>query len=71
MGFTRLYFIVHYFTDVLGGFIIGGIGGIGGYYLCKLVYKYLEKYKDKKAINFMLNACVLDLFRKKEKPDQE
>ena len=72
MAFTRVYFIVHYFTDVLGGFIIGAIGGIGGYYLCKLVYKYLEKYKDKKAINFMLNACVLNLFKKgKENTPEE
>ena len=73
MAFTRVYFIVHYFTDVLGGFIIGAIGGIGGYYICKGVYKLLNKYKDKKAINFMLNACVLNLFRKKakDKGDQE
>ena len=71
MAFTRVYFIVHYFTDVLGGFIIGAIGGIGGYYICKLVYKYLEKYKEKKAINFMLNACILNLFKKNKENTPE
>ncbi len=64
MGFTRLYFIVHYFTDVVGGLVIGAIGGVCGYYLSKLAFKYLEKYKEKKIIGFILNFCSIDLAKK-------
>ena len=66
MAFTRVYFIVHYFTDVLAGFIIGAIGGISGYYISKYAFRFLEKNKDKKIFSFALNFCVLDLFKKKE-----
>ena len=31
MGVSRIYLSVHYTTDVLGGFITGGIGGVLGY----------------------------------------
>lgn len=71
MAFTRVYFIVHYFTDVLGGFIIGAIGGVSGYFIGKYTFNLLEKHKDKKAINFILNACILNLFKKKENTEQE
>ena len=37
MGCTRLYFYVHYPTDVLGGVIIGVMAGALGYWLVKKV----------------------------------
>ena len=41
MGVSRIYLSVHYATDVLGGIVTGGIGGIAGYYLSRLIP---EKY---------------------------
>jgi len=31
MGIARIYLVVHYASDVLGGFIVGFIGGVVGY----------------------------------------
>lgn len=39
MGFSRIYLIVHYPTDVLAGFVIGTVAGIAGYFLSKLCYR--------------------------------
>lgn len=39
MGFTRIYFGVHYTTDVLGGMIVGGVAAIAAYYIVRLLCK--------------------------------
>jgi len=48
MGLSRIYLGVHYFTDVLGGFVAGSIGAVASFYLCKLIprvyYEYQFKY---------------------------
>lgn len=45
---SRVYLMVHYATDVLGGFIVGTVSGIIGYLLMKLVMKL---FNNKKAGN--------------------
>ena len=35
MGFTRIYFVVHYATDVLGGLFVGGVSATIAYYIVK------------------------------------
>ena len=39
MGFTRIYFGVHYTTDVLGGMIVGGVAAIAAYFIVRLLCK--------------------------------
>ena len=56
MGFTRLYFVVHYPTDVIGGLVAGALGGLGGFALVYRLYRFLEKHKENKLIAFYLNA---------------
>ncbi len=41
MGFSRLYFVVHYPSDILGGFIVGTAAGIIGARLGVMLYKSL------------------------------
>ena len=55
MGFTRLYFVVHYPTDVLGGLVAGALAGLGGFALVYLLYRFLEKHKENKLVAFYLN----------------
>jgi len=56
MGFTRLYFVVHYPTDVLGGLLAGAVGGLGGFGLVYLLYRVLDKHAESKAVRFYLTA---------------
>ena len=46
MGFSRMYLLVHYFTDVLFGALIGSIISI---IVCKFYIK--SKYYDKKSVD--------------------
>ena len=39
MGFTRIYFVVHYATDVLGGLLVGGVSATIAYYIVKKLVK--------------------------------
>jgi hypothetical protein len=42
---SRVYLMVHYATDVIGGFVVGTIAGILGYLIMKLVVLILQKIK--------------------------
>ncbi|MBR2614619.1 MAG: phosphatase PAP2 family protein [Clostridia bacterium] len=66
MGFSRIFLIVHYTTDVLAGFVVGAITGVGAYFAVKGIFALLEKHKDKNWINWILNCDIKNLFKKKE-----
>lgn len=42
VALSRIYLMVHYPTDVLGGFIAGGIAGILGFLLSEFIVKKIE-----------------------------
>ena len=65
MGASRVYLIVHYLTDVIGGLLTGIISGVSGYLIAGALYKLFEKHKEKKAVAFILNADITQVFKKK------
>ncbi len=62
-AFSRVYLIVHYFTDIIGGLIVGAISGVIGYYLAKLIFSKFEKHQDKKACKFILESDIRNLLK--------
>lgn len=49
MGFTRIYFVVHYTTDVLGAILVGGLSALISYFAIKYIVKAIE---SKNKINY-------------------
>lgn len=65
MGFTRLFFVVHYPTDVLAGFIAGALGAVIAYFVVRALFNALEKHREKKLCCLYLEADpVARLFQK-------
>ncbi|MBQ3596931.1 MAG: phosphatase PAP2 family protein [Clostridia bacterium] len=67
MGFCRIYLIVHYFTDVIAGFIVGSLGAVIAKFLVKFIYDFMQKREDKKFFYFLLNKDLWWLLTKKNK----
>lgn len=66
MGATRNYLMVHYPSDVIGGIIAGGLGGIIGSLIVIFFYQGIECNRDNKFCSFILNSDVRNLFKKKK-----
>ena len=58
MGASRIYLVVHYPSDVVGGIIVGSVTALLGYFLATKLFSTFEKYKCDKFCSFMLYADV-------------
>ena len=54
MGFTRMYFVVHYPTDIIGGLLAGAAGALIAYFALSLVWRAIEQRQDNKLFRFVL-----------------
>ena len=66
MGFCRVYLVVHYLTDVIGGLIIGLIGGACAYFSVKAIFKALEKASDKRFCKAILEFDLIEFIKNKK-----
>lgn len=66
MGAARNYLVVHYPTDVIAAFVVGGIAAIVAVILAKLIWKLLESHSDVKLFAFALEFDIRRLFTKKK-----
>lgn len=71
MGFSRVYLISHYCSDVIGGIIVGAVAAIIAFFITKLIFFLLNKYKDKKFCAWCLNSDIRNLFKKRELSDDD
>ena len=66
MGASRNYLQVHYATDVIGGLIVGWTMSTASFFRVRWLFSIMEKHKETAFCKFVLNACILDLFKKKK-----
>ena len=70
MGAARNYLMVHYPTDVIAAFIVGGAAAVAAFFIVKAIWKALQKHSDKSFIFFILNFDIRSIFKRK-KTDKE
>lgn len=66
MGFSRMYLVVHYATDVLAGLLAGALGGLSAFFLVRWLFSALEQNRHKRAIAAFLDFDLPRLFSKKK-----
>lgn len=66
MMFARVYLIVHYATDVIGGLLAGVIAAAVAFLCMNLFYRLAQQNSDRKFFRWWLTADVRNLFRKKQ-----
>ena len=69
MGFSRVYLMVHYPTDVLAGWVVGAAGAVCAYFIVKAIWRALESHPDNGFCRFALEFDLIDIFRKSKKKD--
>lgn len=71
MGVSRVYLIAHYATDVIGGIVVGAASAVIAYFIAKLIFFLLEKYRDKKFCAWCLDSDIRSCFKKKSDGEDE
>ena len=70
-GLSRMYLMVHYPTDIVGGLIAGAISAVGGFFIAKGLMALLRRYASIKWIAFIANFDLIALCRRdKQKAPQ-
>ena len=65
MGFSRCYLMAHYPSDVLAAIIVGGISAIAAYFIAKLIFILLEKYRDNRFCGSVLGFDLADALKRR------
>lgn len=63
---ARTYLMKHYLSDVLFGMVFGLVSGVCAYFITQLIFDALNKHGDNKFCNFILEADIMNAFKKNE-----
>lgn len=66
IAFSRIYLVVHYTTDVIGGIIVGLLSGTIAFFITKLAFNIIDKYSTNKFFNFINTFDIVEVFKKKK-----
>jgi len=59
MSLSRMYFMHHYFTDCLGGFVVGIIMAFVAKFILKFLHSLCKYFENVPFFNFVLNFDLL------------
>ena len=65
MGAARNYLVVHYPTDVIAAFIVGGIAAVAAFFLTQLLWKSATKHTDLAFCRFIVKSDISRVFERK------
>ena len=68
MGLSRIYLIVHYASDVLGGLIVGGVAGSIASTIIIYFYRYCEAHMDNKFCRFITDFDIYASLGNRKEP---
>ncbi len=71
MGFTRLYLVVHYPTDVLAGLLCGTVGAVIAHLALRPAFARIDKNPAHPFCRFFRTADLSDLFRRVPRPPED
>ncbi len=60
---SRMYLVVHYPTDILGGILAGLTAAIVGYFLVKWLSKTLQQHENIPAVRLLLQFDLIEIIR--------
>ena len=66
MGAARNYLVVHYPTDVIAAFVVGGAATVASFFLTKLLWKAVSSNTNVAFFNFAVNFDIRKIFVKKD-----
>ncbi len=70
IGCSRLYLMVHYCTDVIGGMICGIVAGVAAYFIARAILSWLEKSQNK-TVQKINNVDLFFKTKNKEQINEE
>lgn len=71
VGFSRIYFCVHFASDVLFGFLVGATGAIVSYFIFKWIYALRLSRSDNAFVRLWFDFSIADLKKKKTEREED
>lgn len=68
---SRMYLVVHYPTDILGGILAGALAAAGGYWLTRLLLGLLDRHSSHPVAKAVMEFDVAAMIRSKCKKTAE